>query len=123
MKLEELKKLCDEATPGPWDFEYGVSMRTAWKLESLEKHPNSYETVLWLDGGKNLDLDAETGRVEQNMEFIAAARDALPKLIAVAEAAKFIEDNKISWYMAYDSEALKQASSVLNQALAALEKL
>ncbi len=57
MKLKELKKLCDEATPGP--------------------HFTIGEIVRFENGGYSFRL--------ADAEFIAAARTALPKLIAVAE--------------------------------------
>ncbi len=62
MNLEELKRLCDEAPPGPWPLYYEVC-------------PNEY-------GGGCPTLPPS------DCDFIAAARTYMPKLIAVAEEAK-----------------------------------
>ena len=67
MKLEDLKKLCDAATPGPWtvlDDTHGAG----W----INEPRMGYEGELPID----------------DVRLIVAARNALPKLIAVAEAAR-----------------------------------
>jgi hypothetical protein len=70
MKLDELQRLCDQATPGPWD---GNTLRG---IIDLQYAPAGHCTgMTWLSHDAN---------------FIAAARTALPKLIAVAKAAKLI---------------------------------
>jgi hypothetical protein len=53
LDLDELQRLCDAATPGPWDVEDGVVLRKVGDVIFVE-----------------------------DAAFIAAARDALPKLIA-----------------------------------------
>ena len=65
MKLEELQKLCDEATPGPWQNAIGWQLKSG-ELTICELHHH------W----------------QPNRELIAAARTALPKLIALAKAIK-----------------------------------
>lgn len=90
MTLDELKKLCDEATPGPWVLkEHGVVSAS---------FPNSC--------GENYFVAGEVD--EQDAAFIAAARAALPMLIAVAEAVREYQ------YDVHDAVA---------EALAALESL
>lgn len=72
MNLEDLKKLCQEATPGPWGLkEHGLVSSS---------FPNSC--------GENYQIAGDID--EQDADFIAAAREALPKLIAVAEAARVV---------------------------------
>lgn len=69
MTLDELEKLCNEATPGPWIDAGYDSLTTAYgESEGLPPHVNCAS-----------DLDAR---------FIAAARTLLPKLLEVAKAAK-----------------------------------
>lgn len=62
MKLEEIKKLCEASTPAPWHY----------------------------DGYDVMEADTPciiaTPQSDANGLFIAAARDLLPKLLAVAEA-------------------------------------
>lgn len=76
MKLEDIKKLCDEATPGPW---------------------------VAVDGGIDFLLGGDERPVplirdpmliakNTNLQFIAMARTVLPKLLAVAEAANQITE-------------------------------
>jgi len=69
MKLEDLKKLCGKATPGPWS--YAPPVVDDPQFENAIR-AGQFQLVL-------TDYDAS---------FIAAARTYLPKLIAVAEAAK-----------------------------------
>lgn len=75
MKLEEIRRLCDEATPGPWRAEYGGDMvygregRIA-TMDSIEHYRD---------------------KVAINAKFIAMARTELPKLLKVVEAVKKTE--------------------------------
>jgi len=73
--LEGLKKLCDDATPGPWNYD-GCSL-TNW-------HDRTFE-MEWIPNG----VDSEGGTINANRtidgEFIAAARTAMPMLIAEVE--------------------------------------
>lgn len=74
MKLDELKKLCEEATPGPWDFRHGSPDGfDHWELWN----PETGEFVVQDDSGVEPS--------KENLAFIAAARSALPKLIAEIE--------------------------------------
>jgi hypothetical protein len=77
MTLEELQKLCDEATPGPWvakDYRvYGPDI------------DRQHDRLITCDGGY-----ASSGGANQYLDaaFIAAARTYLPKLIELAKAAE-----------------------------------
>lgn len=73
MTLEEIRKLCDEATPGPWQTVNSIA---------------SYG------------------------EKIAASRTLIPKLLAVAEAAK---------EALFLADPMEHSSAKLYRALAALE--
>ena len=67
------------ATPGPWDWEYGVSQRTAW---GVVDRGNRY--VLRFAGPQEIGIVPDP---EPDMDVLLAARNALPALLAVAEAA------------------------------------
>jgi len=66
LDLDELQRLCDAATPGPWKFGDGY----AWF------------TVDGPDGREVCETGDATDAAHHDGAFIAAARDALPKLIA-----------------------------------------
>lgn len=70
MTLDELEKLCNEATPGPWRVASGD-----WRVVNFNHYP--------VCGTSNV-----IGDDESNADFIAAARTYLPKLIDVAKAAE-----------------------------------
>jgi len=65
--LDALQALCDEATSGPWDGEYG-----------------DYDCLTAPDGQAVVIMGGyrDAGTHQRNARFVAAARDALPKLIA-----------------------------------------
>ena len=67
MKLDEIRKLCDETTPGPWG-----SDRLVLGCE---------------DFAATGPLHVDKASALADCRFIAAARDLMPKLLAVAEAA------------------------------------
>lgn len=96
MKLEEIRALIEAATPGPWT-----------RYPEFIKAPTRYvaEKSAW---ARNDDFD-----------FIAAARDLMPKLLAVAEALKdaiaeeSVRDELASYICGHDAlealEALEKA--------------
>ena len=72
MKLEEIKALCNAATPGPWFVERGGELR--------DRHGSLVMA----------DMAPEAGifNNEADAAFIAAMRSLAPKMLAVCEAAK-----------------------------------
>lgn len=88
LKLEDLKRLCDEATPGPWP-----NNGKPWQVDHLTGF-------------------ADLGPVHVNdCAFIAAARTYMPKLLAVAEAAKahlWSQD-----HMIFNDDQLREALAAL----------
>lgn len=83
MKLEELKKLCQDITPGPWKYDWGN-----WEVEGPP--PNRYPICSMTPDNRRAPFHGQAqNHVDSGAdgEFIAAARNMLPKLIAVAEAA------------------------------------
>lgn len=74
MNLDEIEKLCAEATPGPWS--------AAPEMQEEDDRGSPLWQVL-ADDGLVGDLFAWC-----NAEFIAASRTLLPKLVKVAVAAR-----------------------------------
>ncbi len=67
--LEEIKKRCDEATPGPWKS----------YVEGREEMSGS---DFIMTGGEDIYL---TGATVADQDFIAHARQDIPKLVAEVE--------------------------------------
>lgn len=85
MKLEDIRKLCDEATPGPWEHHN-------WdKMEA----PHVVAPTLW-DGKSSCDGSFDVPRTYENAAFIAASRTLMPKLLAVAGVACELVDSGCS---------------------------
>ncbi len=79
VKLEELKELCEKATPGPWFFD----------KEGGPEHEGNEHGVVWFSGpyGRTAVFDSCYWDMA-DAKLAAAARTYMPKLIAVVEAAK-----------------------------------
>lgn len=77
MKLEEIKKLIEAATPGPWHSDYARpdGYVTDQKVVRASKPVNATTDVL-----------AVCNPCAPNDAFIAASRTLMPKLLKVAEA-------------------------------------
>lgn len=84
MDLELLKKLCSEATPGPW--------RYGWFLGGVG-------TVFQAAGNGDRIKDIAETFGDKNTEFIAAARTVLPELIARVEKL----EEALRWYADRDN--------------------
>lgn len=72
LDLDELQRLCDAATPGPWEYDDDAQALSYDILGHLAG---------WVCAVHELPLEGACTR-ERNAAFIGAARDALPKLIA-----------------------------------------
>ena len=99
MTLDEIRKLIDAATPGPWWNELwdvhssrvhiceaqttGAEIEPAPVKDTFVFHEDGRVTTM---GGSQL-ADISQEEAEANARFIAASRTLLPKLLAVAEAA------------------------------------
>lgn len=76
-RLEEIKRLCDAATPGPWNSHaFGVRRQ-------------DYTHVYRVERGL-----ASVGACNADNEFIAASRATIPELLAAHE--KAVEQSKLS---------------------------
>lgn len=84
MKLNELRELMGRATPGPWKEDRGdieAHMATPGK-NGVQPH-----SLLkgWDDGSAWFNAD-------EDAQFVVALVNAAPKLLAVVEAAKALDD-------------------------------
>lgn len=86
MKLEEIEKFCEEATPGPWEWSYYCLHNGRLRIPILHRNKNSKWPI-----SKN------------NLEFIAASRTLMPQLLKVAKAADVCLKSKIHFDSAYDN--------------------
>ena len=77
-KLEELKKLCARATPGPWEYHEINSKHRVYGRGGPQGQVQICDSV-WGPGIHE--------RRCTDLEFIAAASACMPKLIKIAEAA------------------------------------
>lgn len=98
MNLEEIRALCEAATPGPW------AVDTFGNIYKPARQGN----VAQMRGANQEHADAA---------FIAAARTLLPKLLEVAEAADRLTDNICEFSTITDSIFVEN----LDDALFALE--
>jgi hypothetical protein len=84
-RLEELKKLCEDATPGPWTPEYsdyGDEIwfgGRGWGMWSLDP------VGVYLSGQAQNNNAEDMAEREADAKLIAASRTALPELIAEVE--------------------------------------
>ena len=65
-ELKLLKELCEKATPGPW------------KSYVEGRNCESGSSFIQTNGGEDIEL---SGATDYDQDFIAAAREALPKLL------------------------------------------
>lgn len=106
MKLEDMKRLCDEATPGPWSA-------------SEEGYEVDYEYVYYVSPShfSTKQIAAvNSDKAEHDSRFIAAARTLMPKLIKVVEEAleardAYVRDGFVPAALWTFDEALKELES------------
>ncbi len=112
MKLDELQKLCDEATAGPWtvDVDYVELGEVEQRLRSIG--PITY----WAEWASDAGLTAK----KADSQFIVAARTYMPILIEVARAAKLLA---IEAECEPECEACIYNTAILDELDIALENL
>ena len=89
--LTELERLCQEATAGPWHYDGGMTdTNERGKPRCVERidSKRGYLLIADPDYGMPQMADAE---VDSNGRFIAAARTALPALLAQVRMLQSIE--------------------------------
>lgn len=117
MNLKEMEKLCNDATPGPWIFrskDPDDPCSDLFGKYSVGPDPENYSTWI-IDDTKYYPTAPE--RIE-DARFIAASRDLMPKLIAVAKAAKAYRDEMDKDENWRDHQVIERFEIALN----ALEK-
>lgn len=116
MKLEELKKLEQAATPGPWGAASigGGKYRLEYDLRAQGKHWDQDDEAFSNGGWK-----AFSPTNEPDARFIAAARNMLPKLIAALEAAQKLRDKMDDWYT--DQSALEEYVDIFDVRMSQVE--
>lgn len=96
--LEELKKLCEMATPGPWSYDQDAEF-----YQGDDEYAQSYINIgdaRWSSPVPMTGGDA--AGLTNDAEFIAAARTAIPKLIAEIERLKALVEKEPDY--CYDAE-------------------
>lgn len=76
MTLDEIEKLCDEATPGPWGCEY-------------QQFTNGPLVKIMLDSEESCIFHTEWS-TKATTEFIAFSRVFMPQFIAIVKQADLI---------------------------------
>jgi DNA-binding phage protein len=82
-RLEELKKLCEDATPGPWEhrvLQNGVQSF----VQAPRNNPGDPYDIEIMGEDRNVD-NYPPSQALADGNFIAASRTALPELIAEVE--------------------------------------
>lgn len=90
LDLVALRALCDAASPGPWAYEEH-EMTPAFRHESSIAGPDGDVVFAWWDDPES---EAYGGIVveDEDAAFIAAARDALPVLVATLARIEALAD-------------------------------
>lgn len=90
-ELDRLEKLANEATPGPWFVNdcHGTSDGYCWYL-SIDRESTADEKLHGAPG--KMTMFATSSVVKLDADFIAAAREAIPKLIAALRAERELID-------------------------------
>ena len=108
MSTDDLKKLCDAATEGPW-FTHTREASGEAEIWSVE-HPKGYDDLI----AGSFKSKAHAQGID-NAIFIAAARTALPELIAEVER---LREAMLDAYVKRDGTAPETTFGILRKALA-----
>lgn len=104
MKLEDIQKLCDAATPGPWHYDCGNLQVEVDYTQPYSRLPIvdicRDERIEWAEEHDFCDAND----YDSDGDFIAASRELIPKLLKVAIAAKNQEQ---TWELAKALEELE----------------
>lgn len=104
MKIEHIKTLCDNATPGPWKYDCG-NLQIEVDNDDLDRLPIvdicRSERIKWAEHRSLKDKND----YDSDGEFIAYARELMPKLLKVAIEAKKQEQ---TWELAAALEDLEK---------------
>lgn len=81
-ELDRLEALANAATPGPWVVNGGVPEQVVHS--PTKRHPNrtSFMPIVWLQQTDYASGEYVADMMDGDAQFIAAARDAVPALVA-----------------------------------------
>lgn len=102
-RLQELKELCEKASPGPWDDE----------ISSTDCGSFEYSTGPWHD-----QRGGDTDFAKRDAVFIATARTALPELIAEVDNLQHYIHRLIENEMTHTGLILEQMDEIKGLKLA-----
>jgi hypothetical protein len=86
--IERLRALLAEATPGPWQQSHFLDQRAYAHMPESWKAERRAEEALLIRPADPLGNAVAGARLDSNRALIAAAVNALPALLDVAEAAR-----------------------------------
>jgi hypothetical protein len=92
MDIKTLRELCEKATPGPWKA-CGAEKCTCGLVWSKEID----DVVACCSTCENAGISVEGQQIRANMEFIAAARTALPELLEEVERLRKVFQQACDW--------------------------
>lgn len=132
MKLDEIEKLCDETSSGPWHLCFHLASK-----ENDSSCPCEYRGGIWgedqehmvCEMGSTIHLGEEGLEPERydraqelkNAKFISASRTLMPKLIEIVKLAHYTTCNHIGGAVDFYSVP-KYEVEMLEKALEELEK-
>lgn len=108
MKLEEIRAMLAEITPGPWKYDMGN-----WEVEGPRPERHTICSMTPDDRHSGFGENSPQNPVSSMADgaFIAMARELMPKLLAVAEAAqKLLGDPRL------DGDELRAALAAVLEA-------
>lgn len=100
MKLEEIRKLCDEPTPGPWKWLY--SSQGLFASPGYVLHQGNLGKGGIVLEGSGSENNYGVICSAKDREFIAASRNLMPKLLAIAEAVQVYRAEHADCYCCTD---------------------
>lgn len=109
-KLDELRRLEQAATPGPWEYSDGIV--DPGYCPPYQDSPQGIKTHQWVDMHGIKDIDGQ---------FIASARNHMPALLRVVAAAKALQREQANIALASSSWQKSPAEICLHDALRDLE--
>lgn len=105
MDIKKLRELCEKATPGPWEWQYSEKWGTSVFNDTL-----GVITAYTNERG-NPDITI----AEEDLEFIAAARTALPELLDEVEMLRKENQEMVREGLAADVEIVKENMRLIEE--------
>jgi len=112
LDLDELSRLCEAATPGPWEARLVLEGYLGCDRRNVEIRYQVRE-----------DHDPESwdnGHRKKNAAFIAAARTALPELIELVRKLKGNRSIELHWFLGASDGRTDPFAKLINKKVRAL---